>query len=292
MKITELRHNMWNIGFIEEGLGDTLQNNSPKIHWVRKKFDDRWFADPFILNYNSKEIVVLAEEYCYNVKRGRIARLVIDRETYEEKNYEIILDLPTHLSFPFIYRIKDKIYIIPENSASGGSTVYEYDDAERCLKVLHHVCEEPFTDATIFNFQGAYYLWTTKVPDANGKDLTIYNFDADLLKADKLIDSVRFPNNTARNAGEPFSVNGQLYRPAQDCTKCYGHGVVLQKVICQDGKWIFENANSFYPNSFKYNQGVHTFNNYKGLIVIDARGYRNPILGRLLTCLFGFFGKK
>lgn len=53
----------------------------------------------------------------------------------------------------------------------------------------------------------------------------------------------------------------------------------------------FKTINSIYPNSFRYNQGIHTFNNYQGLIVIDARGYRNPIIGRLLTLVFQIIGR-
>lgn len=60
----------------------------------------------------------------------------------------------------------------------------------------------------------------------------------------------------------------------------------------ENGEWRFENVNSLYPKSFKYNQGVHTFNNFKGLIVIDGRGYRNPVIGRIMTCLFNLIGKK
>lgn len=150
MKLRELRHNLWNIGFIEEGLEDTLTNKSPRIHWVKKRIKDRWFADPFILDVTKNEIIILAEEYNYNVRRGRIARVVIDRRTYEEKGFEIILDLPTHLSFPFIIRQNGKVYVMPENSASGCSTIYEYDDATRKITPLHHLAEEPFADATIF----------------------------------------------------------------------------------------------------------------------------------------------
>ena len=64
MKLRELRHNLWDIGFIEEGLADTLTNHNPKIHWVKKQFKDRWFADPFILDVTDSDIIVLAEEYC------------------------------------------------------------------------------------------------------------------------------------------------------------------------------------------------------------------------------------
>lgn len=292
MKIRELRHNLWNIGFIEEGLSDTLTKKKPKIHWVKKCINDRWFADPFILDVTDSEIIILAEEFCYNVHRGRIARLVIDRKTHEEKSFEIILELPTHLSFPFIIRKNGKIYLMPENSASGCSTVYEYNDANRKVTPLHHIAEEPFADATIFELDGQSYLCTTMLPDSNSKSIKIYTLDKDDLKVVDRVATVEFPIVCGRNAGEVFSVDGQFYRPAQDCTKCYGHGVILQKMTIKEGKWVFEDVNRFYPNTFKYNQGLHTFNNYKGLIVIDARGFRNPIMGRLLTLLFKLIGKK
>lgn len=292
MKLCELRHNLWNIGFIEEGLKDTLTNRKLKIHWVKKRFKDRWFADPFILDVTNSEIIILAEEYCYDICRGRIARLVIDRKSYEEKSFEIILELPTHLSFPFIIRQNAKVYLLPENSASGCSIIYEYDDITRNLKPLHYLAEEPFADATVFEMEGKTYLCTTMLPDTNSKSIKIYSFDKEALKVIDKIATVEFSIVCGRNAGEVFELDGHLYRPAQDCTLRYGHGVILQKIILKDGKWKFDDVNSYYPNSFKYNQGVHTFNHYKGLTVIDARGYRNPIIGRVLTFIFNMIGRK
>ena len=292
MRFREIRHNLWNLGFIEEGLKDTLTNKNPRIHWVKKHINDRWFADPFILDVTDSEIIILAEEYSYNVCRGRIARVVIDRKTYEEKCFEIILELSTHLSFPFIIRQNGKVYLLPENSASGYSTIYEYEDATRKLTPLHHLAEEPFADATIFEMEGRSYLFTTMLPDTNSTSVKIYSFDKENLKVVDRIAAVEFPIVCGRNAGEVFEVDGQLYRPAQDCSLRYGHGVILQKLTMVDGKWIFVDVNSFYPRTYKYNQGIHTFNSYKGLIVIDARGYRNPVMGRVLTFLFNLIGKK
>ena len=141
MKFRELRHNVWNLGFIEEGLENTLINRHPKIHWVHKRFNDRWFADPFILDVTEEDIIILAEEYSYDIRKGRIARVVIDRTSYIEKEYEIILDIPTHVSFPFIIRHNGKIFILPENSASGCSTIYEYNDNNELIE--YKIWESP-----------------------------------------------------------------------------------------------------------------------------------------------------
>lgn len=292
MRLKELRHNMWNIGFIEEGLKNTLSNNKPKIHWVKKRFNDRWFADPFILDFTLEEIIILAEEYCYDIKRGRIARIVIDRKTYEEKNFEIVLELPTHLSFPFIFRKNGSIYIMPENSASRCSNIYLYDDSERKMTFIKCLINAPLTDATIFKIQQDFFLCSTMIPDPNGMKLSIYKFDTEKNEVGENVTKIDFPRYIARNAGEVFELEGELYRPAQDCTKCYGNGVVLQKVTKYGEKWSFEDINSFYPNTFKYNQGIHTLNHYNGLIAIDGRGYRNPILARIITYLLNVVGRK
>ena len=34
MKIRELRHNLWNIGFIEDGIENIIQDKKTNIHWV------------------------------------------------------------------------------------------------------------------------------------------------------------------------------------------------------------------------------------------------------------------
>lgn len=294
MRLRELRHNLWNLGFIEEALVDTLEDKTPKIHWVKKRFKDRWFADPFILDVTESDIIILAEEYCYDTRKGRIARVVIDRKSYEEKEYDIILELPTHLSFPFILRKDGEVYLLPENSASGSSTIYKYNDANKEAIPLHQIANEPFTDATIVDIEGRTYLFTTISPDSNSNTVRIFSFDKDKLRVDKELASCNFSIKCGRNAGEVFEVNNQLYRPAQDCTLRYGHGVILQRISYDVGGniWTFDNVNSFYPTTFRYNQGVHTFNNYKGLIVIDARGYRNPIIGRLLSFIFNIIGKR
>ena len=283
MKVTEFRHDFWNIGFVEDGIKSFLYTKSPFIHWSKKKYKDRWFADPFILDYNDVEIIILAEEFCYNIKRGRLARVVFDRKTYEEKDFSIILDMPTHLSFPFIYRIGDKVYILPENSASGNSMIYEYNDASGQMKALHLVSDIPFTDATILKIGGKEWLLTTMIPDPNGSSLSIYKFDGKNLCAYDKTSTVVFSNKIARNAGEFFIVDGNYYRPAQDCSDCYGHGIVIQEINYVNGIFDFKNVNSFYPQSFILNQGIHTLNHYKDLVVVDGRGYRSPIMGRIMT---------
>ena len=170
---------------------------------------------------------------------------------------------------------------IKENSEK---QVKEYDFARPSKFSKEHLR----TLEIIFEHYGR--LLSTNLPDPNGKTLWIYSFNPKELKVETLLQTVEFNSQVARNAGGIIKINNNLYRPAQDCAKCYGNGVVIQKIEYNEGHFVFKDVNSIYPHSFRYNQGLHTLNNYKGLIVVDGRGYRNLIIGRILSFCFKFIG--
>lgn len=290
--VHNLKFNKWNLAFIEEGLDDIVKSKLIKVHYMKGNNRHQWFADPFILDVTSDRIICLVEELSYKTMRGRIAKLIIDRQNYKLLSSEILLDLPTHLSFPFIYRQNDKILILPENSASGCSTIYAYNTIDGSLIKQNIVAHRPFTDATIFSDGDKIYLLTTQKPRQNGNILDIYELDPiTLTVGEKPIQSIVFNNNCARNAGEIFKVNGRLFRPAQDCNGGYGKGIFLQELKKKPDGFVFEDYCSFYPESWVYHMGYHTFNSYKGLTVVDAHGYRFVLLGRILR-LISKFGRK
>lgn len=281
--VHNLKFNKWNLGFVEESLDNIVKSRFVQVHYMKGNNRKQWFADPFILDVTPDKIICLVEELSYNTKKGRIAKLEIDRHTYKLQKVKILLDLPTHLSFPFILRKGDKIYVLPENSSSGCLTIYEYDSKEDSLRPLHKVSGLPLTDATVFKYGEDAYLCSTQKPSPNGNILNLFDFDLKSLTInDSPIQTISFEGNNARNAGEVFKVADNYFRPAQDCNGGYGKGVFLQKISKSIDGVKFEDYCSFYPNSWIYNMGYHTFNSYKGLTVMDAHGYRFPVCGRIL----------
>lgn len=287
---SNLLNQFWNIGFVEEPINEVVHAKELNIHWLKHPYKDRWFADPFILSASDKEIVVLVEEFQYSTSKGRIAKLVIDKASYKLKEMVIILELPTHLSFPFIYRQGSDIYIMPENGASGSSTIYRYNQATDELLKVSVVLQLPLTDAIIHNVNGNDYLFSTMQPSPNRGPLKVYAFDKDALKsADMPISEIGFDLQISRNAGAMFEVDGQLYRPAQDCVKCYGNGIILQHVNYKGGRFTCDNINSFYSRNSLYDLGYHTFNMKDGLIVIDGHGRSKYwIINKVIDILKGF----
>lgn len=132
-----MRSDRWCIGFITDDVADVVKAERLDIHWMKHGYKDRWFADPYLLEVTDTRIVLLVEEFCYKLRKGRIARLVVSRPSYELEDMKIVLELPTHLSFPVIYEKGGEVYVMPENSKSGGISLYRYNAEAEMLELVH-----------------------------------------------------------------------------------------------------------------------------------------------------------
>lgn len=276
----------WTIGFIDGPIADIVDGKPYTIHYVKGMPCDRWFADPFILDYDDNTIRVLAEEFCYKIKRGRIARLLIDRSNYRLISYNIILDLPTHLSFPFIERKNGKVYICPENSASGCWSKYEYNAESGQTNKVQVIAQEPLTDAIKTDLFGEELIFSTHIPSQNGNVLSVYDLNS--LKTQEII----FPSNTARNAGSWFKIGDKVYRSAQDCNGGYGRAVIIQEVLEEGDGFGFKDVRRIESTNPLFTTGCHTFNHYGGVSVLDVHGRRRPRLVWAANALKKLIGRK
>ena len=280
----ELTIQQWNIGFTDHNLDFISSSKKLRIKYLKHNYKNKWFADPFILNVTEKEIVLLVEEYDRNIRRGRIAKLVINRHNLRLISMRIVLDLESHLSFPVIYRDNNKIYVCPENSESGAYYKYTYDSNSEKLVKPELIIEEPLTDAIKCIISGVPYIFSTKQPNPHGNNLYIY-CDEENKDRYKLKQEILLTDNTARGAGHFMKLNNKVIRPAQDCNKSYVGALVFQEIVkVKDGFRINE-LKRIYSKSFKYGLGMHTFNTFGDIAVLDELGYKYIILGRIYNGL-------
>ena len=264
-----LMHYTWDLAYgvySEEILHEGLKNT--KLNKVKNPYSNKWFADPFILEEDSTSIQFLVEEFDYSVGRGRIARLLVDKGNNEIKECSVILDLPTHLSFPVIYRVDNEIYVHPENSASGASYMYRYDRGVDKLVEPRLIIKQAIADAIIRHVDDCYIMYATRNPNANGCELIEYR-SSSLFGPYTEYPPLHFELNTARMAGMFI---GDI-RPAQDCYRDYGKAVVLyndKNVQCR-----------IEPTNWRY-AGIHTFNTLNQTFVIDIKKYDYPILYKII----------
>ena len=273
----------WLLGICEHGYEDLMAG---RIHWISDPSSrgKRWYADPFILDYDQDTVTLLVEDFDYKLRRGRIAKLIVSRKNWKVVHRKIILDLDTHLSFPMIWREDGHIYVCPENFHSGTWRLYEYDAQEECLKNGRTLVDEKLTDTILYKSSSTYYVLSTYEPIPNAPFLTIYQSDS-LMGPFQKMGEVAFEERIARNAGMVFVHEGKLIRPAMECNQTYGHAIVFQEMTLQDGQFSFKEIGRFTSPHPNYADGAHTYNQYKGMAVLDVKGKRYPFLSKVLTHL-------
>ena len=282
----------WNIGFCQQTHEELIREKAlRKVQWLKHPYHDRWFADPFILRVTDKEIVVFVEECPMENPKGIICELVIDRKTMCLKERYVMLEKDTHLSYPAIIRHNDKVYVYPENGASGKLNLYEYDEVNH--KLFNPVCilDEAVADATIIDKAGTFYMTATKFPDTQRR-LFLYSSPSlfgpyKQVRKNPVVEDLSY----SRNGGNYFNAYGSLYRAAQNCAERYGGAISIMSI---NGVEIYKEAFEFgiNPVAGRYGQGLHTVNNENGLCVVDGYGYYYPVLGKLYYKVRSLLGKK
>ena len=211
----------YNIGFVDITPGEFIEDKGfgkRNIEWMKHRYSDRWFADPFIVGADYDKIIVLAEEKQYGVP-GSLVQLTVSRNGKRLVDRVEILKLPTHLSYPNPIEYDGKTYIYPENSQSGKLSIYEYSkDAE--LKLTATLINKPLNDSSIVinPKDGKCYLIATSTDLDPHNQTLIFEAESIMgkwvqLSGKPIITDSRY----ARPGGNFFRVNDSLYRPAQDC---------------------------------------------------------------------------
>ena len=281
----ELTSLHWEIGFLDNSLEGIINGDNLKLTLVTHDFKDSWFADPFILDVTDKTVIVLVEEVTKKNHKGKISKLVIDRETNHVLNKKVLLERPGHLSFPIIYRSdNDEIYIYPENSEEGALNIYRYNPLNDNLTLVHQISDRPLTDAVFTDIFGKPMLFSTEAVRANGFRLDIYEWD-NKKKKFAYVTCCNFRERIARMAGYFFTVSGKIYRPAQESNSNYGHGISIQEATYNNGKWEFKEIRRMTSPHPVLSQSFHTLNSYKGIIIVDVLGKRYPNASKIINIL-------
>lgn len=282
-----LTSNKYTIGFTEFDPSLLENNKKPKVRWIDERgHKTGWYADPFILSVSEDEIQVLVEEFLYKTQLGIISKITVRKKDLKVTEVLPLIDTGSHLSFPAYFRREGKVYIYPEQGASGSLHVYEYDEKSNKVEKRWMLNPHDLVDTTICVLpDGQKVILTTTAPNYNGDVLDIYPYyDEDCPKDLKPKCQIKMHRKTARGAGLPFSYNDRLYRPAQDCTNSYGEGVEIQEIVIKDCELRFIPQNMIYSPSKEWSGGFHTFNVFENkLIVVDAKKKRFPFWAKLLS---------
>lgn len=261
---------------------------------------DRFWADPFIV-YKNEKYYVFFEELVYSKKIGHISLIEIEKNGDHSKPKKI-LELPFHLSYPFIFEFEKNYYFIHASISKNRSSVDLFKCVEFPYKWEFHkqlIPNTPLVDTTLFYHKNKWWLFAC-VANNDGtslsKNLVLY-YNKSLID-DSWISHPQNPIisdvSKARPAGNVFSMHDKLIRPSQNCSKFYGSGLCFNEIIkLTETEYEEKLIESFEPKLNDDFIGIHTFNRKNNLTIIDGIFRRSRSLsswyGNILLHLKKYF---
>jgi hypothetical protein len=237
----------------------------------------RYWADPFLYTHDGKTFCFV-EDYVYKRKKGHITVL----EVIGTKVVEIGTALyePFHLSFPFLFTYKGKLFMCPESFESGQIRVYRC--TEFPLKwVLESVVMEGVSaaDTMLFEKEGKWWLLTSIDESGTGDHCSeLYLFSGDSPLSTRWTahqqNPIRIDSCGGRNAGLIFN-GDRLFRLAQ-CQGFdrYGHSLLVYEVReVSESRYVEDLVARINPNFRKRLLGTHHLSTDGKTTVIDHVSY-------------------
>ena len=237
------------------------------IRWVKHKYKDRFFADPFLYKVDDENFYILVEEFPFYDNKGYISLLTVSRKSMKLLKKEKLIEEDWHLSYPFV----KNGCIIPEAYRSG--KVYEYDKQGDQLK-RNVVINKGLIDQTFVDYNGVSWVFATDKDDALGGLKILYKKPKDEDWIEHKLNPVKKDITNSRPGGKFFLLDDKLYRPVQDSKERYGRRIRIMR-IDKLSEEEFEESEIAVLDSDKfppYNKGMHTFNVENSFIVVD--GYK------------------
>ena len=277
-KITKrlyLKH--WIIGLCHCNIEDVIRSKTfnQDIKWLKINSIDHYNADPFLLKTEDGSLNLFFEDFTLDDFYGKISVLKFDN-AFNELNQKILLDTKSHLSYPFIFKENNKIYVFPEASHSGRLSCYEYDPLNQSLNFIKEIMSLPLLDSTILKQDNKYWLFGTLAGKYSNKKLYIY-FSNNLLGPYTAHpgNPVKKSANSSRPAGNFIEVDGSIYRPSQNCENKYGESITINKInILDEFSFAEEYHMTISMNERKYfNEKIftiHTLNVLDDIITVDG----------------------
>ena len=268
--LRKFRIQTYNVGFVTKGIDAVMTDGIGQgdIIWLKHDYKDRFFADPFLWDYDDEYLYVLVEEVLFWEYKGRIVLLKVRRSDYALISRRVVIDEPTHLSFPLCRCGGDTI--IPESSASGRWTAYKINRDTMEIESKQVLLEIGTIDAVFYENEKGSWILTGKLPKPND-ELYIYRKDeagSYVISEEPVLTDV----TQVRSAGPLFTWKGKLFRPVQDSGERYGRRTRIMQVDQISGEkysvseWITLTGDENPP----YNETLHTFNIYDPCILVDG----------------------
>ena len=263
----------WNVGFVDGGARKLLSGEPLDVRWLPRPDALTFIADPFVVERDGVR-ALFVEAFDYEVDRGTIEALVLD-DAGAIVRREQVIDGQTHLSYPYPVEIDGELYLIPESCAANEVALYRcvrFPDKWERDTALFPAFDG--VDTTLFAHDGRWWAFCTRW--SHGSTLALYAFHADSPRGcwtPHALNPIVVDVSSARPAGQPFVVDGVLYRPGQDCSQSYGGGLAIARIDQLTPAAYSETiVRRIDARAFgRWNAGIHTVSFTRDTLVVDGK---------------------
>jgi len=264
------RYKRWGVAFLPGSWESAILRRGVQI----KNLPGRYFADPFVVTWNGRT-VCFVEDYSFAKKRGWITAI----ELRGAKEYEVLgtaLDEPFHMSYPYIFKYKNELYMIPEARASNSIRLYRCTEFPLKWEFQKEIVSNVrAVDTSLFEHEGRWWLLTNIVSSGSqdhGSQLMAFHGSDPF--TDKWIpheqNPLVFDSETSRNGGL-INIGGNLIRGRQrQGFDAYGAGLSLARIVDLTPSTFREQAiGQITPDFFPKLLGCHHLHSNGAYTVYD-----------------------
>lgn len=269
-KMRSLSRDQW---FLRVQRTASSGNSTTRIVDVIYPPSGRFYADPCVYLHAGRQFIFF-EDYPYHEKKGVISCIEIDSNGDCGPPKEV-LKRDYHLSYPFLFQWQSEIYMMPETSANRTIEVYRAIEFPNKWK-LHATLfsNVKAVDATLLHYRDKFWLFANIGTERSPTTDELFLFHSQ----SPFGPWKPHPENPivsdvcgARPAGRFIEQDGQLIRPAQDCSRRYGYKIKFNRVdVLTETDYRETPAGEMAPDWLRGNLATHTISEDNGLQVVDG----------------------
>ena len=259
----------WSVSFVNES---KIKIDLKKLITIKNP-PNRFLADPFVIKKNGRNICFV-EDYCFEKKKAKISAYELFKNDY--KKIGTVLEENFHLSFPFVFKHDQDIFMIPETGEINEIRLYkcinfplEWKFEKTLIKNIDAV------DTVVFKKENKWFLLSNVCSSFdNEHDSELHLYTSENLFSDDWIRSnnnpIIFNSEKGRNGGF-FSFENSHYRVNQVHKKNqYGYSLKINKIISINENTYEEKVvDEFKPMFLKSSIATHHFQMNEEFSVID-----------------------
>ena len=278
---------VWGIGMVKAPIHRFLDGwpEDAETIWLDDPLGE-FHADPFALRIGGRA-VVLTEYMPRPGERGEImARDLADNGSLGAPS--AALRLPVHLSYPYLIEQDGVRYCIPESVQANSVLLFRAVGSEpRWIFDCRLIDGFAAADSTVIRHDGRFWLFCTRYTPGRGNPA---NSELHIWHASELRgrwiphahNPVKVDRSNARPAGTPFVHDGELFRPAQDCSRTYGGSIKINRVTAlTENAFAEEMVSLIEPRKDgPYPDGFHHLSAFGDYTFIDGKCRVRDHLGK------------